>query len=81
MVTISKNGYKMKYQTVNFVNIMRLSYIYDQSLGLSRTLEGSGVEFCLILVNGFQPMGLAKRNCILDLAGLPDSPLFNIIVL
>ena len=34
-----------------------------------------------ILVNNFRPLGFIIRNSILDLAGLMDLPLFNIIIL
>ena len=37
--------------------------------------------FFLIIVKGFQPSAIVMKSCILDLAGLLDPPLFNIMVL
>ena len=43
----------------------------------SRTLAGYEKEFCLMLVNVFQPLALVIRNSILDLARLLELPLLN----
>ena len=47
----------------------------------SRTLAGSEVEFSLIIVDGFQLFTFVMGNSMLDLAGLLDIPLFNMIIL
>ena len=47
----------------------------------SRTLARSEVEFFFIIVDGFQLFALVIRNSTLDLAGLLDLPVFNIITL
>ena len=47
----------------------------------SRTLVGSEVDILLIIIYGFQPFALVRRNSILDLAGPLDPHLFNIIIL
>ena len=47
----------------------------------SRTLWGSEVELTLIIVDGFRPFAFAIGISMLELAGLLDQPLFNIIIL
>ena len=45
------------------------------------SLAGSEVEFSLIIVDGFRPFAFVLWNPMLDLTGLLDLPLFNIIIL
>ena len=47
----------------------------------SRTLAGTEMEFFWILVNDFQPLALVIGSSVLDLGGLLDPPLLNLIIL
>ena len=47
----------------------------------SRTFAGSWVELFLVIVNGLQPFELAMKSSMLDLAGLLEPSLFDIIIL
>ena len=47
----------------------------------SRIFAGSWVEFFLVILNGFQRFALVMKSPILDLAGLLDPSLFNIMIL
>ena len=47
----------------------------------SRTLAGSEEECSLIIVDGFRRFAFVIGNSMLDLAGLLDLPLINMIIL
>ena len=47
----------------------------------SRNFAGSWVEFFLVIANGFQPFALVISWSTLDLVGLLNPSLFNIMIL
>ena len=62
-------------------NPFSLRTIFITTRAGSRNLARSKEEFFLIIVNSARPLALNIRNSILDLVGLLDPPLFNIIIL
>ena len=46
-----------------------------QCRGGSRTAATSKMECFVIIVNGFQPLSIIKKHCILDIAAALDPPL------
>ena len=75
---------KLDYTDIVFIGFGRFCFrtsFLDNPFSLYTIIIIIRARELLLFVNGFQPLALVIRNSILDLVGLLDPPLFNIIIL